>query len=365
MLNIKIEEIFKFLIVFLVILEKFLILVFKLDSNIAYVMYFLTLFFIFITIYQKKITKKFLGDYLAIFILVMIYTISSKTVDLLIVFLVILAFKDDSIIKMLKYFCLALSICVISTIILSKLGIISSMPISRLDANGNIWIRNSLGFSTANTAFIYFFAIIAILYITCPKIININIINIVGTLYLYHETNSRTGLIMSIILLICMLLVNKSQKTNNKLKVILKYSFLFFTIFSIFLAYTFGEEGNTVNQMFSDRMIFWRYALENVPKFSLFYNSIAENYIIDNTFLYIWLRYGIICYLIYNYFYMRASKNINNKKILIVLILFNIYGLMEANIVYDSNFTMFVLLYYYLKGSEKRDEKDITSRNVK
>ena len=363
MAKVKISDVIKFISVFLVILEKYLILVLKTPTAVAYPIYIFVAISIVIVNYKVEFYRTEINKYIILFVGSIVFTVISGVVDVFVIFMLVLLFRGDKLEKFLKYFLISNLICWISTIILSHIGFVQNKVLSR-ELNGVITVRNTLGFHTTNLALMSFFGIVISGFIIVKKKVIFSIVAALASTYIYIQTGCRTGYFMIIIAILFYNLESVLNKLNIA-KFNYKYSFILFTIISIIIALIFGDISNPINILLSNRTYFWKEGITNLKSLNLFYNIDSDKYILDNIYLYIWYKFGIICYLVYNYFYIKASVNIKSYKVIVALMLYLIYGIFEANFTYDINISIYILMYYYMNSKELKNEKGTNGRSIK
>ena len=144
-----------------------------------------------------------------------------------------------------------------------------------------------------------------------------------------------------------------SKKLNDKLKPILPYLFIIFTVFSIVLALGFGNTiHNFINETLSNRPYFSNYYLKNNLFLSLFGTGVVGSYVLDNFYLSLMVKSGLISFVIYLYIFVRGTKGLVNDYRFVLIIVFTLlYGILECNLY--GNFIFIILLISTIKkGSE-------------
>ena len=85
---------------------------------------------------------------------------------------------------------------------------------------------------------------------------------------------------------------------------------------------------------------------------SLFGTGVVGSYVLDNFYLSLMVKSGIISYLIYLYIFVRGTKGLLNDYRFVLIIVFTLlYGILECNLY--GNFIFVILLISTIKkGSE-------------
>lgn len=332
----------------------------------------LTLIFVF----QNEVLKK--NTFLRILAVVVISFLSyyfsknSTLTDSSIIMLVlmVLASKNIDFDKIVKFDFWIKSILVVIVVLLYFLGF--SDDIGMIYRNNSI--RYSLGFGHPNILGITI-ASIVIEYVYLkqknlkkrylfPLLIGLMVVSLV--------TDSRGSLFL-IILVFLLILLKKilfSIIYNKNIKIIVKNSFLIFTLISFFMTFLYSKNlklGIILNDIFSNRLYYANTFL-NYYDFTPFgqtliftgasavelYGSYTQ--ILDNCFIYILLRFGfstffMLCYLFNNAFKIAYDRK--NTMLIWILLFFIIYGLMEK---YPTVIFYNVFLLYFSNVIYK-DEK--------
>lgn len=326
--------------------------------------YFLLLVLVALTFYNILTRKIEINQFRKIFILLLlsalIFFIYNED-SLFIYFIASLAFIDESDEKLIKYFTITAIVSFISIIIAGQLGLINVVVATRYLDN-SIVIRNSLGFGHVNTVSVYYlgimFGIYYLFHQNKKKLILIYILTTIIAIYLYLETNCRTGLYIYIAFIIISLLYNK--KLNKKLKKITPYNFIIFTILSFILAILFGKTlNNPINILLSSRPYFSLYYIKKGAFINLFGQDVISGYVLDNHYLSLLVRTGIIGFITYMYIIIKGSILLKKDYATMLIILFYlIYGIFEANLY--GNFIIIILLKKIISsdGGEVNERKD-------
>ena len=146
------------------------------------------------------------------------------------------------------------------------------------------------------------------------------------------------------------------QKISHKIKPIIPHLFLIFTIFSVLLAVFFGSTvHNVVNELLSNRPYFSNYYLENHLYFNLFGHDVVGIYVLDNFYLSLLVKTGIISYLVYFYLFYKGGKVVAHDYRLVLIIIFTLmYGILECNLY--GNFIYIILLNSVINEGEENEQ---------
>ena len=234
-------------------------------------------------------------------------------------------------------------------IALSLLGIIENEKIS-MWRNGEVSERYSLGFEHPNMLHLTFFLLIALyVYNNYEKLTIFHYGVITGlNLILYHFSVSRTGMIVTM-LLIVLGVVSKFKKLN---KIIVKLPIIIFIVllmFSFATGMLYGKIGfmDRVNDILTGRVAYSHYYLQTYG-FSLFGNNIKNdtNASFDNGYLYMYIQFGIIGLAYLSILYLKIFKKIIREfdiKKAILSICFLIYIFTES---FSPNIFMNIILLF-------------------
>ena len=313
----------------------------------------LTIFNIFtIKFKDKKFRKMFILLILSAFIFLL------NNEDSLFIYLIAtLAFLDKDINVTIKYFLTFAILSFVVTLIAGQLGIVETVTSGRFIDNETVY-RNSLGFGSVNTPFIYFMGIVFGLYYFFRKkpwkLFLIYIITTIIAVWMFNETDCRTGMYIYVLFIFISLIYN--EKINKKIKPIIPHLFLIFTIFSVLLAVFFGSTvHNAVNELLSNRPYFSNYYLENHLYFNLFGHDVVGKYVLDNFYLSLLVKTGIISYLVYFYLFYKGGKVVSHDYRLVLIIIFTLmYGILECNLY--GNFIYIILLNSVINEGEENEQ---------
>lgn len=325
---------------------------------------------IFVILIQSTVYKtKSLMKILLFFIVVIIAWYSSKNsttpdISLILLLLLLYSSKNVDFEKIVKIDCCLKLSYVLIMFLLFFMGIATD----NLAYHNNI-IRHSLGFSHANQLGIIISTIaIEYLYIHKGKI------NLFFILYLFFAfyillvvTDSRASLLLLLMVCLGVLLQKFNFKKQFNYRVFsgfVDYSFVIMTLVTFLLVILYSNNtliGIKLNSILSSRLFFAKSFLTHY-KIGLFGNPLIftgndavrtygyYNQILDNTFLYILLRFGFLAYCMFGYLFYKIFKIAkNNGNLLLVWILFSfvIYGMLEKY-TYIVFYNVFLLYFSFI-----------------
>lgn len=318
---------------------------------------FFLIFVLFLIVLFNILNKKFERkqfQIITILILISAVIFLLNNEDSLFIYAVAaLAFIDEKQDSVIKWFLICCIASFIITIFSGQLGIIENKIAGRYIDYETVY-RSSLGFGNVNTPFIYYMGIIFGLYYFFgkdrKKLFLIYVISSIIAFWLFKETNCRTGIYIYILFIGASLIY--SEKMNNKIQKYIPYLFIIFTFFSIALASIYGNTiHNYVNEVLSNRPYFSNYYLKNHEIFSLFGTSVTEGYVLDNYYISLMVKTGLISYFIYFYIFYKGGTYLKKDYRLVLIIIFTlIYGIFECNLY--GNFIFLLLIVSIIKGKE-------------
>lgn len=310
-----------------------------------------------------KLTKKDLMRLFGIFMITLLYSV--KTGDLYWSILILLIYNAKKV-DIKDIFKLSIKILVLGIIVVLAccvVGILPDVLTSRNTVELINYNRHSFGFYHSNVLPLLVFYLEA--YYVCTVGNRVN--NSVIVLFLIFATiinlfcHSRNALILSVLLSVFLFITKKSKK--NKPKVLYRITIFsipcmsFFSIAMMFLLLK-GGIWNTIDSIFSGR---FRLAIFKMRRIGLHLINIMSNdvfvndnityvdgrhlntIVLDNGYLYITLRYGILMLLFYILVaFILAKKNKNDSYILGTLIAVFVANFIDNDLV-DYSFLPFIL----------------------
>lgn len=350
-------------LVFLAIMFKYLINI-HVARRYLYVFLIVIIFFTVVLFFHKRMSRNQLFRGFILFLVALYFTVFYDDANFLISFiLAVLCInkKEDSFIKVFFFSSLILYS---TTILFNIFGIIKSNDMYRVAENG-YKIRYSLGFTHPNEVFLYLLPIVLTGYYLYGKQKKFMIITFIVSLILYNLSYCRTGFAVVIILLILDFLTRK-KKEFKYIKKIVPFIFILFTAFSIFLAFRYGNNlTNDISSALNGRPYYWNYYIQHNTLFSLFGNNKVEGYFLDNFYIYMLVQLGLVGYFIYLFIYYKSLSIMNfSKRYSIIILIFLIYGLFEANVIIGSIQFLFAIQLKEIITNGGRNAKSIERKEI-
>ena len=298
------------------------------------------------------------------------YTVT-KNSNIFILVLLIIASKNIDIKKFIKYDIKIKILFLILNMFLIYAGIMENAIFFREEGNA----RYSLGFSSPNTLGAMILSIcLELTYINnnMKKIYTYLLILLVIIIITCNSRSAEIGIILLMILL-------PIYKKKIRLKKIIPYTVIIFTILSFFTVYLYGKGSKfalILDDLLSTRLM-CSYNFLNIYDIKLFGNYFEEvdvwmGYVnsLDNGYIYFILNQGIIIYVIITILNIILMKNLikNNENIIVaILLVLYSYGLMERGVFFIT-YNVFLLyineiIFKYEKiKTNKSDEKIIKNQ---
>ena len=320
---------------------------------------------------KKYNIKTIITIYMLIIINALVCFTSNDT-TILLLFLIILSLKNIDLIKLLK-FDISLKIMIIILLyILSKFGM----------TNEGIFFRDGImryafGFTQPNTfGDIVASVIIEYIYINQNRMNIIKSICILSiSLLVSHYSDSRTSLVISLIIILCCIfkdtLINKIIY-KKPMKFIIENSWIIFTLITILFTILYQNNnsfGIWINDALSNRIKYIIRFLNNY-NIKLFGNKLVFVYsltarttgltyaVLDNAYIRMILQYGISTYLIMYYYtkklIQQAYKNTDTIFICILFVLL-MRGIAEHGcyVVFSNVFLVYINKVIYTNEYKK------------
>ena len=348
---------------------------------IRYIVYLLLFISAICKLRKKEINIKLI----LITILGLLISYFSHNYYILITLIVIIALKDIDFKAILKYAIPTTLLTFAFIITLSVIGVIPNW--TSLRGNGDI--RYYLGYNFATIPSTYYFTILLLIfYYKDSKISYLEIIlQLLISVLLYSATDSKTGFILSIIVIVAML-ANKicannkkeNKKSNNKsLKDTLLYVFPWIINIAIFVVIVLYSNNNIIgiraDKILNNRV---RYATEIIRDYGVkpfgekidwqgwggYGHTNIEEFeynFVDDSYIYFLMDNGIIFYFIFliGYtFLLIDANNAKDNKLIFCLILILIWAIIEPNILnIDKNIFLLLLSKNILFVNKKNKEE--------
>ncbi|MCI9435362.1 MAG: hypothetical protein HFI86_08885 [Bacilli bacterium] len=322
----------------------------------------ITLIATFFLILKILIEKHSLKEYFfmaAIMLLCIICFIKSNSLTLIFTPLFIFGAKN---IKFKNVFTFNLWIRIISFLLIisfSLLGLRSNNIFYINRMTGEETYRWSLGFEHANQLHMHFFIIVLlIIYVIYDKFNLFHTICIIGANYiLYQYSVSRTGFLSVILSLILVFIFKKMKKNKKSILKIFSWIVPILTLFSLSTSMLFNYNSQILillNKLLQGRIsnsnYYWK--LNGVSFLGKKLISNSSDLILDNSYVILWLNFGILILIIFNLLYVVTSyKLIKNNRYADILIIFSfaLYGITEgflSNVFLNLSLLYFSTLFY-------------------
>lgn len=280
------------------------------------------------------------------------YLISGKE-TLIVTYLLFSGMKGISVKNVLRITFLIRLIGFLLVIMLVLLGIRENVA-TQFWRNGEFITRYSLGFGHPNLFHSSFFMIV-LLYLTVIKrkkdtaiLIIIGVLNYI----VYVLSSSRTGYIITLILLIAIFAVEKSRYARKILYGVLPYIQIMFTFVTFFIAkYLPGSSIYAlIDKLLTGRFTYSTRQLDFFP--NLFgHNFNSSDILFDNSYSMMLSMYGIVISLIFTWGYWIIAKKITKNKnnmFMIILIMMSILFFAESYLPSGlMNFTIYIMGGYF------------------
>jgi len=224
---------------------------------------------------------------------------------------------------------------------------------------GDNVLRWSLGFEHPNQLHMHFFIIIVlIIYVLYDKFkISYALIIMLANYILYKYSMSRTGFLSVFIILILTFIFKEFTRRNISIPKILAWVVPFASLFSVYCSKYFSYNSNIlvfINNLLQGRIsnsnYYWK--LNGVSLLGQKLISNTTDLILDNSYVILWLNFGLIILIIFNILYVFTSYQLikdNNYAGLLMIILFALYGVTEgflSNIFLNISLVYFSILFY-------------------
>lgn len=320
--------------------------------------------FIFNIVFKKYNKKEFMFIIIA-FLLISIVFLISKERDLFILGILILSSKGVDFRKLVKIDFITRIWGIAITIILCLVGVAKDFIMYRYDFNNSVVeIRHSLGFIHPNTLSINILILLmGYIFLRYKNIKLIEFLVIFIIMYIFSKiTGSRNGVLCTTITILLFYLEKIFNIFSNKvIKCLITYSMTLCTILSILLTVLYKYDLNfinIINNLLTGRIKSASYFLDTYG-FSLIGQKIElvsiiqslqtseQMRILDNLYMSLGIRSGIIFLIIYNILYIKLYINLFNEKRICEIILITIIGfsglIEKVAISPELNFTSILL----------------------
>lgn len=280
--------------------------------------------------------------------------ISCHNFSLVSLFVIIVSAADIEIESILKKYFKFGVVFIAITMLLSIIDVIPNETMARYNMT-----RYSMGFRHPNILGIEVaqFVIIYIYLHRKENIIKIIATSIISIMFLYLIPDSRTAYILIGIVLVIYMIISFADKKSIDTKLffnIMIIGSVLFNIFSVYFGITNGrallerifglpEQFTSFFARFTGGYdAYMRYGISLFGKEVIL--DVQESWGIghiwlDNTYLTLLIRYGILMYVIFSfsYYYLMNIKKSKDKYLFIILFSYSVYGIMEPS--------MFIFVY--------------------
>lgn len=335
------------------------------DDKIYVVLLILGTAILALKIFNDKFSKKELL-YLGIIILIGFgsFIIGGKT-TLFLTCLCIAGMKSIDVDKTFKGMFIIRLFTFITIVTLSLLGILQNTEIY-MWRDGGFDVRYALGFDHPNTLHLSLFILIS-LYIYC-RYNKLNIIDyaiLIGfNFFIFSFSNSRTGFIVTLLLIFITMLSRNKHIKNQILKIPI-YIYISLIIITFLTAYLYGKIPIMYNldELFNGRIAYSHYYLDTYGLTLLGSNiSVDTNALFDNGYLYMYTQFGIVGFLLISSWIFKICKSVKktqNVKRAILIMCYLIYIFTESFTpnIFMNIILLFIADYIYNTKKEKLNEE--------
>ena len=354
----KNKNIIGVIVVFISIFYKYLSFYEIISETFTKALIMLAIILNIVIVAKRKFSRQQIMIIMTIFMLVLIMTYTSKSIDFIVVLLISLMFYKDNLRDFFRIYFISSLTCYLLTIFLYFMGILENNSIRRFTEDGVI-VRNSLGFSHVNGVFKNFLTIVLSGYFLVKEknIRKYNLFIFIISTILFMISNSRTGYICIIIYLLFTSFVD-----IMKFKIIrgsIKYMFVICTVITLCIIGIAGKSAdNPINELLSDRPVIWNLHLNEPGALRLI--GLGTNRLhMDNTYLTYLVNFGIAIFACVFLLKYLAIKKIDNHRILLMILVLSIYGIFENGISYNIDFTLIIQFIYLFSLEKKENIKEV------
>ena len=352
-----------------------------------YVTYFVSfLLFIQIAFFQTYEPDE-LVEIVLISLLIIVITINSNEFYIMSSWLFILAFRDADLDKVVK---IAYKLLTIGIMLIVGLSVIGAIP-DRILYRG-MTVRHSMGFSHPNQ-----FGLAVFQWVLCRCYLRWHILRpmdyiLLGIIaFAVHRIADSQTAVVCILMVLMFTLFSKTMEYFD-----IRYEFLlykvctcgsiifmvgsliltwidvkqypFFRLFDLLMSARFSV-CHQILKLYGSTFLGQPIYVGNAARTML---GITYDTYMDNAYVTLWMRYGLIFALLFIVVYIAQYKLFREfPKVTMVLFIFSIYGIMESGL-YQLYHNIFVLLFAYLLYQEKpwpesffvleQSEEDITEQ---
>lgn len=288
-----------------------------------------------------------------------------KTVEqnLFTLFIIVFSMKGIETNGALKEFLILNIVFFIGTIVLCKIGILYD-DVYYFSRPGQILARHSYGFGHPNQLYLRFFIISTIILCFSEKKHKIKTALIfIISLVLYNLSNSRAGFYCVVLLLAITTILDFTGNKANQLVSTIMVG-VYFVVVSIPVIFLFLD-----NQLVwkIDQIMTGRISLANkvINSYSLspfgLNKQIADRYVVDNSYMYILIHYGIFFYILYVAVMGYVVYILYRRKMkyeMLAMLMVHIYAMVEC-ILINPIFNFCILFVGAIIMDSRKLKKDV------
>lgn len=348
------EKKLNILLVFLIVLYKNIMYWPMVTNKMLYLLIFIIGIFSLLSFSRKSLVKKQFMFMITLIVILIYAVFHSESANLLFPIFILFSFynQKNAYKDIAKYYFFSLIICLAMTMLLNGIGVLPSYNITR-----SYIIRYSLGYIHPGFVYLYFLFICVSGYYAFNNDKKLMLILTPFALLFYKLSLSRTGIVCFLILLI--LSIFYQNRDAIKFSKLTKYLFFILTILTIVSVKLYDNQVLTqIDFLFSGRLANFSYFINNGLLTNPFgkMNFSTTLYTIDNLFLVLFYDYGYIGYILYGLLtFISIKKNITDKKFIICMFVFLIYGMCDSNTIVTSiNFLIPIQLLIIFDNSKKK-----------
>ena len=300
-------------------------------------------------------------------ILLAVSTLISRNPAIFSVWLFGIAYKDTDFDSSVRIALVTEISIVFAVALLSIAGILPSETYP--PTVGHPFTRYSFGFLHPNSLGLYSFHIgCCFYYLRRKKSVIFPFLILIGiSIFNYFVTSSRTSVICSILLMLCLLIfsfITKEKTINEKKKIqifslsLISFSALamiFSLLFSFFYDYSLVQK---IDTLFSGRFFYISTVLSSNQISWLGKAPFSIGGPFDNSYMWILLHYGILIYIFVSALYIHLLIRLHKRKQyleVIFLFVYSCYAMMESEI-FVANKCIFVLLFGLLFWKQREQQ---------
>ncbi len=295
--------------------------------------------------------REIITDIIVVGFALLLY-MNSKAITILMLAAFLVASKNIDVKRVIKYNLYFSIVLYITVIICSQIGIKQNVYVQIKRMTGQVADRYSLGFEHPNQLHMYFFFIVLMwLYIYYEKVtIRTIVIMQVINIALYKFSVSRTGALSVIGVSVVYLIFRQRDFLNKKISQLMAFVFPLCTLASVVLAKIYT--GNTIeliiNKLLQGRVSNSHYFMNKYGNhlFGKNFTSGSKSMILDNSYVILWLKFGILFTVVLCILYYVAVKKMikqSNRAAILCVTMFAFYGITEGFL--SNIFMNFSLLF--------------------